>query len=132
MSESTAANHTTGLLLQRIRGGNPAARGMLVARLQPLLQRFARGRVPQLLRHQQDTGAVVQLTWLRVLDRLVEIRSDSAGDFFAYLRTVLINALREALRRQGRSPVQGPGGGADVADSAVLPADAVDAGDWLA
>jgi RNA polymerase sigma-70 factor (ECF subfamily) len=132
MTESTAASHTTALLLHRIRDGDASARSLLVARVEPLLRRFARGRVPQLLRHQQDTGDLVQMTWLRVIERLPEIRTGSAGDFFAYLRTVLINALREALRRQGRSPVQGPGGEADAADAAVLPADAVDPDDWLA
>ena len=131
MSESTAANHTTGLLLHRIRGGDATARALLVARVEPLLRRFARGRVPQLLRHQQDTGDLVQLTWLRVLDRLIDIRSDNAGDFFAYLRTVLINALRESLRRQGCSPVHGPGGEHDAADTAVLPAAEVTLDDWL-
>jgi RNA polymerase sigma factor (sigma-70 family) len=132
MNDSTAASHTTARLLHRIRGGDAAARSALVERVQPLLWRFARGRIPQLLRHQQDTGDLVQLTWLRVLDRLPEIRTDSAGDFFAYLRTVLINALRESLRRQGRAPVQGPGGEADAAEAAVLPAAEVDPDDWLA
>ena len=131
MSESNTASHTTALLLHRIRSGDQAARGVLVARVEPLLWRFARGRVPQLLRHQQDTGDLIQLTWLRVLDRLVEIRSDNAGDFFAYLRTVLINALRESLRRQAASPVLGPGGMRDAADAAVLPAAQVELDDWL-
>lgn len=132
MSESSTTSHTTALLLHRIRGGDAAARGVLVARVEPLLRRFARGRVPQLLRHQHDTGDLVQITWLRVLDRLGDIRSDSAGDFFAYLRTVLINALRESLRRQGASPMQGPGGERDAVDAAMLPADQVELEDWLA
>lgn len=129
---STAASHTTALLLHRIRQGDSAASALLAARVEPLLRRFARGRVPQLLRHQQDTGDLVQITWLRVLDRLDDIRPTTAGDFFAYLRAVLINALRESLRRQGRAPVIGPGGSADAADAAVLPAEAVDLADWLA
>ncbi len=130
--ESTASNHTTALLLQRMRHGDSAASALLAARIEPLLWRFARGRVPQLLRHQQDTGDLVQITWLKVLDRINEIRPSTAGDFFAYLRAVLINALRESLRRQGRAPVVGPGGAADAADAAVLPAEAVDLADWLA
>ncbi len=130
-SESTAANHTTALLLNRIRGGDERARAELAQRLQPLLWRFARGRVPQLLRHQQDTGDLVQITWLRVLDRLDELRVDNPGDFFAYLRTVLVNALRETLRRQGRAPVLPPGGSRDIADSDVLPADAIPLDAWL-
>ena len=131
MSESTAASHTTAVLMHRIRGGDADARALLVARVEPLLRRFARGRVPQLLRSQQDTADLVQLTWLRVLDRLPQIRTDTAGDFFAYLRTVLINALREALRRHGASPVLAPCGEDDAA-AAALPAAEVDPDDWLA
>lgn len=132
MPGEPAASHTTAILLQRIRLGDDTARAALVARIEPLLRRFARGRVPQRLRHQQDTGDLLQSTWLRVLDRLDVIRSEAPGDFFAYLRGVLINALREALRREGRSPVQAPSGTADAADAAVLPAQDVDLDDWLA
>ena len=132
MGESSGSGHTTGFLLHRIRDGDAAARSALVARVGPLLQRFARGRVPQLLRHQQDTADLLQITWLRVLERLPQIRTESPGDFFAYLRTVLINALRETLRRQGASPVLGPGGEDDAAASAALPAAEVEPDDWLA
>lgn len=126
------ATHTTALLLQRIRCGDDGARSALVERIEPLLRRFARGRVPQRLRHQQDTADLLQSTWLRVIDRLDAVRSDAPGDFFAYLRGVLVNALRESLRREGRSPVQAPGGAADAAEAAVLPAEDVDIDDWLA
>lgn len=121
-------SHTTALLLERIRAGDSAAHTALVARVGPLLTRFARGRVPQLLRHQQDTADLVQGTWLRVLDRLPLIESRSAGDFFAYLRTVLINALNESLRRQQRAPTQAAES-ERLAD--VLVASDVAAEDWL-
>jgi RNA polymerase sigma-70 factor (ECF subfamily) len=130
MGDSSDVSHTTAILLHRIRGGDSVARSALVARVGPLLQRFARGRVPQLLRHQQDTADLLQITWLRVLERLPEIHTESPGDFFAYLRTVLINALREALRRQGSSPIDFDAD-ADVATS-VLAASNVDPDDWLA
>lgn len=129
--EPSAANHTTALLLHRIRGGDARARAELAQRVQPLLWRFARGRVPQLLRHQQDTDDLVQATWLRVLQRLDVLEVDNPGDFFAYLRTALVNALRESLRRQGRAPVLPPGGPADAAESELLPAADVPLEDWL-
>jgi RNA polymerase sigma factor (sigma-70 family) len=103
--ENFASEHTTLFLLRQIRGGDNAARTALIARIEPLLRRFAKGRVPQLLRHEQDTADLVQLTWLRVLDKLDAIAVQAPGDFFAYLRAVLINALREALRRHGRAPL---------------------------
>jgi len=127
----TAANHTTALLLHRIRGGDERARAELAQRVQPLLLRFARGRIPQLLRHQQDTGDLIQITWLRVLQRLDVLEVENPGDFFAYLRSALVNALRETLRRQGRAPVLPPGGLCDIADSDLLPAADVPLDDWL-
>lgn len=122
--------HTTQVLVGRCRTGDAAARAALIARIDPLLRRFARGRVPQLLRHEQDTADLVQSTWLRVLDKLGGIALQGPGDFFAYLRTVLINALREALRRQGASPINFD---ADAESAtATLVANNVDPDDWLA
>jgi RNA polymerase sigma factor (sigma-70 family) len=80
------------------------------------------------LRHEQDTADLVQLTWLRVLDKLDGITLSVPGDFFSYLRTVLLNALREALRRHGRSPVDARVDAEDLA----LPAEHVAPEDWLA
>jgi RNA polymerase sigma-70 factor (ECF subfamily) len=131
MDRSTSDQHTTAILLGRIRSGDRSARDALVARVEPLLQRFAHGRLPQLLRHQEDTADLVQLTWLKVLDKIELIEPREPGAFFAYLRTVLTNALRESLRRQQRSPVTA---GSDVAEliESVLPASNVDPTDWLA
>jgi RNA polymerase sigma-70 factor (ECF subfamily) len=131
MVESTAGQHTTAQLLDRIRGGDARAREALVARIEPLLRRFAHGRVPQLLRHQQDTADLVQLTWLKALDRIDAIETREPGAFFAYLRTILINALRQSLRSHGRSPVVGGGDIAEVVES-VLPAANADPTDWIA
>lgn len=131
MAESTVAQYTTAGLLARVRAGDASARDALVRRAEPLLRRFAQGRVPQLLRHEQDTGDLIQLTWTRVLDRLDAFETHAPGDFFAYLRAVLINALREALRRRDASPVVA---GSDVGDAvaAMLPAQHVDPADWIA
>jgi RNA polymerase sigma-70 factor (ECF subfamily) len=122
-----AAQQTTQILLHRIRDGDDAARVALVRRIEPLLLRFARGRVPLRLRHEQDTADLLQTTWLKVLDKLGDIRVEAPGDFFSYLRTVLLNALREALRRQDRSPNRSADGELpDLAAENVAPED------WLA
>jgi len=125
----SASEHTTLYLLKRIRAGDGQARADLVQRIEPLLERFARGRVPSLLRHEQDTADLLQSTWLRVLDKLDGIRVDAPGDFFSYLRTVLLNGLREALRRHHRSPID-----AKAVDSASdsMAAENVAIDDWLA
>jgi RNA polymerase sigma-70 factor (ECF subfamily) len=129
--ESTSDLHTTAWLLDRARGGDRNARSALVARVEPLLRRFAHGRIPQLLRHREDTADLVQLTWAKVLDKLDAIDASEPGAFFAYLRAVLINALRESLRREAIAPVAA---GGDVADkaAAVVPAANVDPTDWIA
>jgi RNA polymerase sigma factor (sigma-70 family) len=121
------AQPTTQHLLCRIRSGDDAARVALIRRVEPLLLRFARGRVPFRLRHEQDTADLLQITWLKVLDKLGDINVEAPGDFFSYLRTVLLNALREALRRQDRSP-----GKAGDAEPPELAAENVALDDWLA
>jgi hypothetical protein len=88
--ESTAHQHTTAWLLDRARSGDRQAHRQLVERVEPLLRRFAHGRIPQLLRHKEDTADLVQLTWLKVLDKLDGIDAREPGAFFAYLRAVLI------------------------------------------
>ncbi len=101
---STTDSHTTAQLLNDIRDGDFGARDRLIARIEPLLRNFAHGRVPKLLRHQQDTADVMQVTWLKVLEKLPNIQVQERGAFFAYLRQVLVNALRDALRAQARAP----------------------------
>ena len=125
MVEDSHSEHTTAWLLGRIREGDDRARVDLVTRIEPLLRRFARGRLPARLRSQQDTADLIQLTWLKVLDKLEAIEVEEPGAFFAYLRTVLVNALRESLRRHARSPVQ-------PAAEVELVANDVDLDDWLA
>ena len=125
MPDATHGQHTTAWLLDRIRVGDGQARSDLVARVEPLLRRFARGRLPAQLRCQEDTADLVQLTWLKALDKLDTIEAREPGAFFAYLRAMLINALRESLRRDSRSPLRH---GVDV----DLVASDVDMDDWLA
>ncbi len=74
---TTTQQHTTAWLLDRARGGDRGARSALVARIEPLLRRFAHGRIPQLLRHREDTGDLVQLTWAKVLGHTSTPRTGS-------------------------------------------------------
>lgn len=129
MSDASA-ECTTQLLLGAVRAGDPKARERLIARIEPLLMRFARGRVPQFLRYEQDTSDLMQSTWLRVLDRLDHIALQRPGDFFAYVRTTLVNALREALRKHGRAPLARDGSEHAGAEDS-LPAAGVELEDWL-
>lgn len=105
MYEDTGGQNTTAALLRGAQDGDGRARAALVHRMEPLLRRFAHARLPPDLRRHEDTGDLVQRTWLRVLERLPQIRPDAPGAFFAYLRTALVNGLRESLRRDGAAPV---------------------------
>ena len=126
--KSTAHHYITAAVLERVRAGDAPARNQLVARIDPLLLRFAHGRMPQLLRHKEDTADLVQMTWLKVLGKLDSIDAREPGALFAYLRAVLINALRESLRREAAEPIAGVSALIDVVE-ASMPAH-VDPSDW--
>lgn len=95
---------TTADLLARVRGGEHAAREQLVARYLPLLRRWAHGRLPQYARELADTDDLVQVSLLRALDHLAEFEPRHEGAFLAYLRRILLNAVRDEIRRASRLP----------------------------
>ncbi len=110
-----------------MREGDSAARTALIARIQPLLMRFAHGRLPGLLRSSQDTADLLQMTWIKALDRIEDIECKKAGALFAYLRTVLVNTLREELRRHNGDPQR-----EDESALQSLPAAGGAPDDWIA
>lgn len=87
-------------LLRRVREGDEVAKHVLVARYRPILLQWAHGRVPASARGMTETEDLVQLTLMRVLDRLDRLESTREGAFLAYLRTVLTNLLRDELRKR--------------------------------
>lgn len=95
---------STAELLDRIRAGEKGADDRLVRRYLPSLQRWARGRLPRPARDLVDTDDLVQVTFLRALDKVkgFELRGD--GAFLAYLRRILQNLIRDHVRRAGRKP----------------------------
>lgn len=105
---------STAALIGRVKAGDLAAREHLVARYHPILMRWAHGRLPAGARGLAETGDLVQVTLLRVLDRLGTFEPRREGAFLAYLRHALMNVLRNELRRSVRDPRQPITG--DVAD----------------
>jgi RNA polymerase sigma factor (sigma-70 family) len=95
---------TTAALLERFRDGEHAAREQLVARYLPVLRRWAHGRLPQYARALADTDDLVQVTLLRALDHLTNFEPRHEGAFLAYLRRILLNAVRDEIRRAARGP----------------------------
>ena len=98
--ESTAA------LLELAREGDDQARDRLLSRFLPILQRWAHGRLPGYARDLLETDDLVQMTLLRALDRLKDFEPRREGAFLAYLRRILINQLRDEIRRVSRRPVK--------------------------
>lgn len=91
--ESTAA------LLQKIRAGDEAARNRLLERYLPILRRWAHGRLPARARGFADTDDLVQITLVRVLKQLERFEPRHEGAFLAYLRRILVNAMRDEIAR---------------------------------
>ncbi len=98
---------STVVLLDRLRAGDESAREHLLARYLPILRRWAHGRLPARARDLSDTDDLVQVTLIRALSHLDRFEVRREGAFLAYLRTVLLNALRDELRRASRSPDHG-------------------------
>ena len=104
MAEGSSGLESTASLLQKIRSGNDAARNSLLARYLPALQRWARGRLPGHVRDLNDTDDLVQVTLIRALDHLQEFEPRREGAFLAYLRRILVNQIRDEIRKAVRKP----------------------------
>lgn len=99
---------STALLLDRARDGDDAARERLMTRYLPILHRWARGRLPSYARDLAETADLVQTTLTRALDNLDHFESRGEGAFLGYLRHILLNAVRDEVRRAGRRPGHDP------------------------
>jgi RNA polymerase sigma factor (sigma-70 family) len=96
--ESTAA------LLERIRMGDESAQARLVSRYLPILKRLAHGRLPARARDLSDTDDLVQVTLIRALSHVDTFEVRREGAFLAYLRRILVNQIRDEIRRVSRRP----------------------------
>jgi RNA polymerase sigma factor (sigma-70 family) len=102
--KSSPPEHSTASLIARVKDGQEHAREELFRRCLPLLKRFARGRLPQHRRDLAETDDLVQITLLRALKNVEGFESRGQGAFFAYLRQIMLNAIREEIRRHGNRP----------------------------
>ena len=95
---------TTHQLVERIRDGDAQARDRLIRRYLPLLSRWAHGRLPGPARDLNETADLVQLTLLRAFQALPAFEVQGPGAFFAYLRQIMSNILKDEIRRSSRRP----------------------------
>ena len=93
---------STATLVRALQHGDDAARERLFQRCLPLLRRWAHGRLPQRARDLADTDDLVQVSLLRALNNMDRFDAGRPGALLAYLRTILLNAVREELRRSSR------------------------------
>lgn len=98
---------STTKLIVRIRQGDNRARDELMQRYLGTLRRWAHGRLPLRARGLTDTDDLVQSTLIRALNRLGSFEPRQEGAFLAYLRKVLLNQIRDEIRRVGRRPARG-------------------------
>ncbi len=115
--DPTAARlSTTADLLSRARTGDATARDRLVRRFLPALSRWAHGRLPRGARDLTDTDDLVQVALLKALDHLEGFDPRHPGAFLGYLRSIVLNRIRDEARRVRRSP-----GRAEVPESMAHP-----------
>ena len=115
-------HETTTVLIAKARSGDIPAGQRLFARLMPVLKRWAHHRFSSRLRDARDTEDLVQDVLLRAFRRIDEFESRGEGAFLAYLRQILLNAVRDEARRaerRGGQPVPLEDDVADRAPSAV-------------
>jgi RNA polymerase sigma-70 factor (ECF subfamily) len=113
MSEELSPTPDTPLLatrelLRRAKEGDKPALEQLMSRYLPRLRRWASGRLPMHARSLLDTADLVQDTLLRVIEGLDRIEVRGPGGFQAYVRTAVLNRIRDEVRWAQRRP--GPDG----------------------
>src|SRR5688572_5964725 len=93
---------STLLILERARGGDRSAAVILLERAVPVVRQWARGRLPAPARAEANTEDVVQDAVLRALPRIARFRHDTVGSLQAYLRTIVMNRVRDLIRKSKR------------------------------
>lgn len=103
---------TTQVLLERVRAGDDSARERLFARVLPALTRWAHRRLPLNARDMHATDDLVQVALMRAFRNLDTFECRGEGAFLAYLRAILLNAVRDevrgAVRRGNARPLSAP------------------------
>lgn len=94
----------TEVLIRRVRAGEANARDALVRRFLPLLRQWAHGRLPRAARDLHETDDLVQLALMRALKQIGHFECEGPGSFLAYLRQILLNQVRDEVRRLTRRP----------------------------
>lgn len=96
--------NSTAALIRSARLGDQTARHTLLKRFLPLLLRWAHGRLPLAVRDVNDTEDFVQIALVKALKQLASFNSDRPGSFLIYLRRILLNQVRDEVRKRRSQP----------------------------
>jgi RNA polymerase sigma-70 factor (ECF subfamily) len=99
---ATSEAEASLVLVLRARAGDEAALNDLMARYLPRLQRWAHGRLPTSARGALDTHDLVQDTLTNVVQRIHAFEPRHEGAFQGFVRTVLLNRIRDIARQAKR------------------------------
>jgi RNA polymerase sigma-70 factor (ECF subfamily) len=102
--DSVSPLESTAALLAQVRAGDAPSRERLCRRYLPMLRAWAHGRLPPRARGLADTDDLAQIVLMRALAAIDRFEPRREGAFVAYLRRILLNAVRDELRRSVRAP----------------------------
>ena len=100
--DGVGTHDSTLLILERARQGDRDAAIVLLERAIPAVRQWSRGRLPAMARAEANTEDVVQDAVLRVMPRISRFRYDTVGGLQAYLRTIVMNRVRDLIRKSKR------------------------------
>jgi RNA polymerase sigma-70 factor (ECF subfamily) len=103
-------------------GGRLRRAQRAVLALLPVVERFARGRLPQRARRRMETDDLVQETLVNVLRQLGELDTADPEKLRNYLLLAIRNRVRDEIRRAERGEIRN-GAVADGPDSGPSPLD---------
>jgi RNA polymerase sigma-70 factor (ECF subfamily) len=95
----------TADLLTRAKRGDTRAAEQLFEQCMPLLLRWTHGRLPSYARDLASTQDIVQDALVSMLNHLDRFEPRHPGALLAFLRQVIINRIRDEIRRVVRRPV---------------------------
>jgi RNA polymerase sigma-70 factor, ECF subfamily len=95
-------------LLIRAKRGDEAAMESLCVRYLPRLKRWAHGRLPASSRGMLETEDLAQEVLFRAIERVETFHPRHEGAFQGYVRQILLNRVRDELRKGQRRPAAAP------------------------
>lgn len=96
---TTHSIESTASLLMKVQSGDSSAEQRLCEIYLPILSQWAHGRLPLYARSLRETDDLVQSTLIAALRNLKNFKPQREGAFLGYLRTAMINRIRNEISR---------------------------------